>query len=147
MPSTPPGVIQLLDDATAVNGAPSAASDGVALPQRWGEAVALARSTAGSGTMSVTLKLWVYWEGSADGSGDAVGWYPLGTDATAADKGKLNEGNAIDETGTDLIAHVERVVGLNAFTRAYMEVVAISGTATAISAWMAKTSGAHYTAI
>ena len=142
MPSTPPGVIQLLDDATATNGAPSAASDGVALPPRWGDATALVRSTAGSGTMSVTIKLWVYWDGSADGSTDAVGWYPLGTNSTAADKGKLNEQSAIGETSADLIAHAERVVGLNAFTRAYAEVTAIAGTATAISVWLAKAMGA-----
>lgn len=142
MPATPPGLIQLLDDATATNGAPSAATDGVALPQRWGDAIALVRSTAGSGTMTCTLKLWVYWDGSADGSTDAIGWYPLGTNATAADKGKLNEANAIGETGADAIAHVERIVGLNAFTRAYLEVTAIGGTGTAISAWLAKPNGA-----
>lgn len=142
MPSVPPGVIQLLDDATATNSAPTAATDGVALPPAWGDAIVLVRSTAGSGTMTATVKLWAYWEGSADGSTDAIGWYPLGTDATAADKGILNEGNALEETSADGIAHTERVVGLNAFRRLYAEVTAIGGTATAVSVWVAKPEGA-----
>jgi hypothetical protein len=119
--------ITLLTAATATNSAPSAATDGVALPHLTDYATALVHSTAGSGTMTVTLKLWGYNSATAK-------WYPLGTNATAASKGLLNEANAIAETGTDSIRHAELVRGLRSFQRVYFEITAIGGSSTAVTA-------------
>ena len=142
MASVPTGMIQLIDDVTSANSAPSAATDGVAIPARWGDIHFLLRSTAGSGTMTVTVRLWVYRASALeDGSGDEVGWYPLGTNSTGADRGILNEGNAIPEVTSNKLEHTERIVGLNAYDRAYCEVTAIGGTATAVSAWLVKARG------
>jgi hypothetical protein len=131
--------IQLLNAATATNSAPSGATAGVAKMQRTenspcgiGEAesaMIIVRSTAGSGTMTCTLKLWCY-------SPISGTWHPLGTHATPATKGIINAGAAIGETGADTIAHAELVQGLGGFTRFYLEITAIGGTATAISAWL-----------
>lgn len=131
--------IQLLNAATATNSPPSGATAGVAKSQRTenspcgiGEAESatiIVRSTAGSGTMTVTLKLWCY-------SPISGTWHPLGTHATPATKGIINAGAAIGETGTDTIAHAELVQGLGGFTRFYLEITTIGGTATAISAWL-----------
>lgn len=122
---------QLLTAATATNGKPSAASDGVELKNVVpNSALAIiVQSTAGSGTMTVTLRLWVYSTVSST-------WLPVGTNATADSKGLLNGGAAIGETNTDQISHTEMVGNLDAFQRAYLEVTAIGGTATAISAWL-----------
>ena len=128
--------IQLLTARTTTNGAPSLATDGVALAaiatQKAGvprDLLVLVASTAGSATMTVTLKLWGYSQVSAQ-------WHPLGTSPTDANKGRLNEQNAIGETATDLIQHAELLVGAGYFERLYAEVVAIGGTATAVSVWI-----------
>jgi len=121
-------VIQLLDEETATNGAPSAATDGVAVKAICDRAAVVLKSTAGSGTMTVTLKLWGYYDAMA-------AWAPIGVHATAATKGVLNAGNAIGETGADSLRHAEVVSGLLRASRLYLEVAAIGGTATAVSAW------------
>lgn len=137
--------IKLLDGVTATNGVPTAGSATVGFALKSGkdaggvnrsippdgQCAIVVESTAGSGTMTATLKLWVY--------SDAVGeWVPLGTNATAADKGKLNEGNAIAEFAAvaDRLLHTELVNGLAHYERVYLEVVAIGGTGTAIDAWL-----------
>ncbi len=86
-------------------------------------------STAGSGTMTVTCKLWLF---------DLVArrWYPAGTHATDASKGLINEGNAMGETGTNSIRHTELVYGLRHYKRAYLEITTIGGTNTAITAYL-----------
>jgi hypothetical protein len=117
----------LLTAATATNGAPSAATAGSALPHLTDRAALLLWSTAGSGTMDVTCKLWGY-------NPQVAQWFPLGIDATAANKGLINGGNAIGETGANTIAHCEEVTSLMFFSRVYLEITAINGTATAISA-------------
>jgi hypothetical protein len=99
------------------------------------DAAIVAYSTAGSSTMTVTLKLWLF-------DGIARRWYPAGTNATAASKGLLNEGNAIGETGTDKIRHTEAVGNIRHFIRAYLEITAIGGTDTAISAYLVGWRGA-----
>jgi len=63
-------------------------------------------------------------------------WFPLGTSSTDADKGKLNEGNAMGETAADQISHSEPVLNLHHLDRVYLEITAIGGTATAIDAWL-----------
>lgn len=119
--------ITLLSAATATNSAPSGATAGVALPHLTDRALLFLRSTAGSGTMTVTCKLWGYNTLQAT-------WFPLGVHATAATKGIINGGNAIAETGTDVIGHCEEVTSLRRIDRVYLEITAIGGTATAITA-------------
>ena len=127
--------IQLLAAATATNSPPSGASAGVAVNQAVLDGGAprdgtiFVASTAGSGTMTVTLRLWSYLTAAAV-------WAPCGTGSTASLRGVLNGGVAIDEIAADTIAHHE-VVGVPwAFDRLYLEITAIGGTATAISAWL-----------
>lgn len=130
--------LQLLNAATATNSPPSGASAGVALYQKDGsatgisseidEALFLLKSTAGSDTMTVTVRLWGY-------SAVSAAWHPLGT-GTASGKGVLNGGSAIAETGTDEISHAEAVSGLRHLDRLYAEITAIGGTSTAVSAWL-----------
>ena len=126
---------ELLASATATSAAPSAASDGLDLnvivgklggiPERMKAIVA---STAGSGTMTVTCRLWGYY-------GATAGWAPIGT-GTDADKGKLNAATATAETGTDSIKHAEELQGLGLASRLYLQVTAIGGTDTAVTAWL-----------
>lgn len=127
--------LSILVARTTTNSAPSGASAGVALSaldQFIGAQTPIPQatlhvwSTAGSATMTVTIRLWGY--NSATGR-----WSPLGTSATAASKGIINGGSALDETGTDLIDHSEPVYQVSDFDRIYAEVTAIGGTATAIS--------------
>ena len=84
-------------------------------------------STAGSATMTTTVKLWGYTIASGV-------WVPLGTGADAT-KGTINAGAAIGETAgiADVIRHSEIVSGLFNFDRVYAELTAIGGTATAIT--------------
>lgn len=79
--------------------------------------------------MTVTLRVWCY-------SPLTAAWHPLGSNATEATRGVLNDGNAIDEDGSDNLVHAEPITGLGAFTRIYLEITAIGGTSTAVSAWL-----------
>lgn len=124
--------IELLASATATNSPPSGASAGLSVdaikavfgtvPQTMSLHVC---STAGSGTMTVTLRLWGY-------LGATLGWTPIGTGPDAT-KGYLNDGVALGETSADGIAHVEIVDLPGHFVRLYLEIVAIGGTATAVA--------------
>lgn len=123
--------ITLLSAATAANSPPASATAGVALTYSPTPGVAPAevalvvRSTAGSGVMSVTGRLWVL--------GAAGVWLPYGAGADGT-KGTVNLQSAIGETGTNEIRHAELIAGLLAFRRAYFEVTAIAGTSTAVTA-------------
>jgi hypothetical protein len=128
--------LQLLSGATATNSAPSGATAGVDRKQRnAGSHSGIAEATTatvlvtgtGTGALSVTLKIWGYSPVSGE-------WHPLGTATSDANRGRLNEQNAIG--GTNTIRHAELVQGLGAFTRFYLEVVAISGTECAVDAWL-----------
>lgn len=91
------------------------------------------RSTAGSGVMTVTAKLW--------GWNYAVGaWSPVGSSTTDANRGLVNLATAIGELAApaDQLNFADTVDGLFAMDRAYLEVVAIGGTATAVSAWLVR---------
>lgn len=126
---------QLLDAVTATNGVPSAATAGIEVNTLgYGGKGPTAcsfilKSTAGSGTMTVTIKMWGY-------DTTVAVWVPLGTNATAASKGLLNEGNAITEHAADVLRHAEPLDLPNHFDRLYAEVTAIGGTGTAVSAWL-----------
>lgn len=122
--------VQLLTAATATNSPPSGASAGVEVnslkfPE---DGLLVLKSTAGSGTMTVTCRAWGY-------DLSLAAWFPLGTGA-AATKGVINGGDAIGETEADTIAHGEILSGSRHLTRVYLEITAIGGTATAISAWL-----------
>lgn len=121
----------LLTAQTSDTSAPSSGSDGVAVvlnghPDDSDEYLLEVWSTAGSGTMVASPILWGY---TATG-----GWAPLGTHATAATKGMINGGNALGETGTNTIQHKEIVRGIKHCTRVALQMTAIGGTSTAISA-------------
>ena len=122
--------IQLLTAAIATNSAPSAATDGVTLGDvaHQDDVGLLVASTAGSGTMTCTIRMWGY-------SAVTSAWHPLGT-GTDSLKGTINEQTALGETGTNVIRHAEILGGLFAFERMYAEIVAIGGTSTAISVWL-----------
>lgn len=133
--------LRLLNAATATNSPPSGATAGVSLRQRqpgvdggnWrgkNDGVILVKSTAGSGTMTVTLRVWGY-------SNLTSAWHPLGSDATTvANRGVLNEEGAIAEDGADNLVHAEPISGLGAFTRIYLEITAIGGTSTAVTSYL-----------
>lgn len=100
-------------------------------------------STAGSATMTVVARLWLYMEGATDPNDPTtlVGyWCPAGT-GTAADKGKLNEGAAIEETSADTLRHVERLYGMRDAKRAYIQFLSIGGTDTAVQAYLTRRGG------
>lgn len=121
---------QLLTAATAANSPPTAATDGISLNdlKYADEAVILVVSTAGSGAMDVTVRMWGYESTSAE-------WSPLGIGGDAT-KGFLNGGVAMGETTSDQIAHSEIIVGLSGLDRLYAEITAINGTSTAVSSWV-----------
>ena len=141
-------MIKLLTAATAPNSPPSGATAGFAMklgdqPGRpnegflvssLGECLLTVASTAGSGTMTCTLRLWGY---------DALTatWAPLGTSTTLSNRGVINEATALGEDVADSINHREIVESLKHLSRVYLEVVAIGGTSTAISAWLTSVNG------
>lgn len=114
--------IELLASAIAANGAPSGGAAGLAandvravlgvLPKKMRVAVL---STAGSGTMTATMRLWHHL--------GALGWVVAST---------INGGSAIAETGTDTIGYSEIVDILDVADRFYLEIIAIAGTGTAV---------------
>jgi hypothetical protein len=128
--------IKLLEAATATNGVPSGATAGVNVSDliRTGsptQGLIHVASTAGSVTMTVTLKLWGYLAASAV-------WTPIGTSGTDANRGLLNGGTAIGELAApgDTLRHSEVINAPWAVDRVYIEITAIGGTATAVSAWI-----------
>lgn len=135
--------IKLLSGATATNGAPTAGDETVGFPLQGlagtgrnhfvpvsGSAALILKSTAGSGTMTGTFRLWVY-------STTIDDWMPYGSHTTLASRGLLNEAVAITEDpGSDQIVHAELVNGLQHFNRVYLQITAIGGTATAFDAYL-----------
>ena len=126
--------ICLLASTIATNSPPTGATDGLSLDAVYrlfnfmpSEAGLLLYSTAGSGTMTCTARLWGYHPGPA-------AWFPLGTGADAT-KGTINAATATGESGTDVIRHCEPMALLGvAGSRLYLEITAIGGTETAVTA-------------
>ena len=123
-------VVELLASATAANGIPSGASAGISVNQlmNFGKVPDKIRvgvaSTAGSGTMTVTLRVWLYAGGV---------WFrakDLNASSTAP-----HTAVAIPETSTDAIQYSEEVSGVAGAGRIYLEIVAIAGTATAVTGY------------
>lgn len=83
-------------------------------------------TTAGNGTMGIApTRAWLY-------NSAAAKWFPPGT-GTAATVGYLNEGVAYDESTADQISRVE-VIYLPAHADGiYVQLGAITGTATAVN--------------
>ncbi len=88
-------------------------------------------STAGSGTMTVTVRLWVYSELTH-------AWHPLGVNATMTLRGVIDDGTAITEDGADVLTHTEPVQFLSGWDYIYPEIVAIGGTATAVDLFLSS---------
>lgn len=115
-------IIPVLSGVLTANGAPVDGNSGAALPgvdrQRQDRGMLLLDATnTGSTVGSLTGKWWVY-------SYQTSLWYPGSIDATAANKGLINGGNALGETGTDIIRHMEEVYALLYFSRVFFEIVA-----------------------
>lgn len=139
-------MLKLLAAATTTNSPPSGATAGHSLKGQqpglgpkftWyhqNTGTIVVKSTAGSGVMTVTLRLWGYNPHSAS-------WHPLGSDATESLRGVLNAKSAIDEDGADVLTHAEPVSGLGSFTRLYVEITAIGGTATAVDVYLTENEG------
>lgn len=133
--------IEVLASATATNSPPASATAGVsieAVRSAFGGAIpeilnVLVVSTAGSGTMDVTIKVWLMYGTLASLSNGA--WAPGGT-GTGSTKGVINGGVAIDESGANIIRHQEPVFGLHQASRVYFEIVAINGTSTAVTGFL-----------
>jgi len=134
--------LKLLDGATATNGVPTAGDVTVGFPLYGigrtgkshnvpadGVASLTAVSTAGSGTMTCQLRIWLWVDAITN-------WAPYGGHATAASRGLINLANAIDEVDANLLSHTELISGLNNYKRIYAQVAAIGGTDTAIDLWI-----------
>lgn len=101
-------------------------------PYRWhlhDAGVLQLTQTAGTGTMTVTIRLWVYSELTHT-------WMPLGINATITLRGVLDDGTAITEDGSDVLTHTEPVQFLSGFEYIYPEIVAIGGTGTAVDLYL-----------
>lgn len=124
-------IVELLASATAANGVPSGGTAGIdanllrvpgnPIPDKIRVGVA---STAGSGTMTVALRVW----GHAGGL-----WFRL-KDLAASSAAPTTAGT-IGETGTDSIQYSEEVSGVRGCDRLYLEITAIAGTATAVTGY------------
>lgn len=108
----------LITAATAATATPpSGITAGVALPFLVDQITVLVKSTAGSGTMTATVRVWAYFP-------EAAAWFSCGV---------LNAGNAIPETTADAIQYCEAVVGLRGASRVHAQLEAVAGTSTAIT--------------
>jgi hypothetical protein len=121
--------IELLASTDATNGAPSGAAginiNDLRIGGRVPDKIRIGiKSTAGSGTMTVTLRLW------ARCGGDWLVHHSFAASPTAPQTAV-----AIAETSADAIAYSEIVSGLGRASRVYLEVVAIAGTATAVTGY------------
>jgi len=132
--------IEILASATATNSPPASATAGIAtdlIRQCFGsfpEVMSfVATSTAGSGTMTATFRLWGMF-GTLAGASNGL-WCPLGA-GTDALKGVLNDGTACGEVSTDLLRHAEPVTFPAHMSRLYVEITAIGGTATAVTCFL-----------
>ena len=124
--------VELLASVTAANGIPTTTA-GVAMSVIRAKTIPMpgsgfyvgVRSTAGSGTMTATLRLW----GRAGGAWQGI--YEFDASSTAP-----QTPIAIGETSADAIQYFEPAPDLRAFDRIFLEVVAIAGTNTAVTGFL-----------
>ena len=123
-------IVELLASATAVNGIPTGTA-GIELSavrrsvkKVFDKIRVGVKSTAGSGTMTVTLRVW--------GRAGAI-WFRL-KDLNASSTAP-HTAVAIPETSADAIQYSEEVSGVSGCDRLYLEIVAIAGTATAVTGY------------
>lgn len=121
--------IELLASAIAANGLPSAGAgidcNDLRLSGKIPDKIRVGvNSTAGSGTMTVTLRVW----GRAGGI-----WFRL-KDLNASSAAP-HTAVAIPETSADSIKYSEIVEGVSGCDRLYLEIVAIAGTSTAVTGY------------
>lgn len=117
--TTDNGVMTLLAAGSTSSAAPSSMTDatlGANIPFLADQVTILLRSTAGSGVMTASIRLWGYCV-------VVNRWYNLGL---------LNSSTDIAEAHTDLLSYVETVGGLRRFIRLYAEIESLGGTAPAI---------------
>jgi len=123
-------IVELLASATVANGIPSGASAGIEtnllrvsnkLPDKIRVGV---KSTAGSGTMTVTLRVWL--------RAGAIWFRAKDLNASSA---APSTAVAIAETSADAIQYSEEVCGISGADRIYLEIVAIAGTSTAVTGY------------
>ncbi len=82
--------------------------------------IILVNSTAGSGTMDVTVRIWCY-------SYLNFTWHPMGSDdTTVTNRGMLNDKFKIEEDIADKLAHTEPIIYLSGFDRIYAQIVAVN---------------------
>jgi hypothetical protein len=117
-------LLSLLSVATATNGPPSTADDGVRLEKWWASDIAqvYVQSTAGTLAMLVGVRLWGYVPTVGE-------WFAFRS---------LNDAAAIAETSTDSIRYAERVSGIAPYSRIYAEVTQIGGTGTAVNIFLGR---------
>lgn len=114
-------------DGTAVDvAAPSAATSGVELPEnlqglQTERAFIAITDRSGSGVLSITYaKVWGY-------IANLGKWFPLGT-GVDADRGKLNDAQAIGEVAADDLRLIEAIGDFAIFDRIAVELNTVAGT-------------------
>lgn len=123
--------VELLASATATNGLPSGSSgidaNLLRIRNQTPERIRIGiKSTAGSATMTVTLRVWYRF-------GSTIGW--MVGKAIEASSATPQTAVAIGETTADAIAYTESVEYPSAADRVYLEIVAIGGTSTAVTGY------------
>ncbi len=137
--------LTLVTSSTTTTSPPTSASDGKPLfmgdplqaigegfdSQNLEDLIALVFSTAGSGVMTCSVRLWGYYLPSNI-------WVPWGitpVGGTDTNRGLLNNGVTIGEFAApaDLLRFAQPVGYCRHFSRAAAEIFAIAGTATAVS--------------
>lgn len=122
-------IVELLASVTAANGIPTGTAGIDLNAQRRIKKIpdkirVGCVSTAGSGTMTVTLRVW--------GRAGTL-WFRL-KDLNASSAAP-HTAVAIPETSADSIKYSEEVSGVSGCDRLFLEVVAIAGTATAVTGY------------
>lgn len=134
-------VIRLLEAATATNSPPTAYADaGVDIgaifdnlygTKGWPSSVGLlVHTSAGSGTITATVKLWA---GVLGVGTSGAGKYVAASPGTSTLAGVLNGGAAFDEHATDTIHRLDIIALPRLCQKMYAEITAIGGTSTAVS--------------
>lgn len=131
---------QLLDAATATNGVPTLVTDGIpASGRRSGGTMTLEDIFIGiylaatGGTPTATLVLWGY--GNMDGSGTKRWYHVASLNANREFSAANNPREFVDSTHMHT---VEKIVASGVAERYYLQIVAIAGTNTAITAGLGE---------